>query len=273
MQSVATKNRINQITILVFVTFLFYQLSNWVGGFWIPLSAIVIVTPFSTYLTIQKAQNRFIGTIAGLFAAILLQYYIRIFPEQLPVIVVLMAFTLGFVMTKDYKYYIAVVTLAVCLSFSYTNAPYTSFEPSSLFLARLMGVFGAVIIFLFLQTFIFGKKNVQLELKEETDNLSTLIMKKYKLLIENSSPNGAFNVAIEINDAGKVLSQFLETSTLIFDPKDEVFQKANDVFNIKESIVKELLSFNPSNQAPLKAEIDELSAIMFSENSYKQSIN
>lgn len=261
MQSIATKNRINQITFLVFVTFLFYQLSNWVGGYWIPLSAIVIVTPFSTFLTFQKAKNRFLGTIVGLFAAILMQYYLRNFPEQLPVIVVMIAFTLGFVMTKDYKYYIAVVTLAVCLSFSYTNAPYTSFEPSSLFLARLMGVFGAVIIFLFLQTYIFGNNNARLEIDEGAMNLSNFIKSKYDSLLSNPTPEAAFNLAIEINDAGKGLAQLLETATLVFEPNDTVLIKPTQVMRITESIVGELLCFHSEDQTQLQSNIQELSSL------------
>lgn len=262
MQSIATKNRINQITLLVFVTFLFYQLTNWVGGYWIPLSAIVIVTPFSTFLTFQKAKNRFLGTIVGLFAAILLQYYLRNFPEQLPVIVVMIAFTLGFVMSKDYKYYIAVVTLAVCLSFSYTNAPYTSFEPSSLFLARLMGVFGAVIIFLLLQTYIFGNNNARLEIDEAAMNLSHFIKSKYDALLMNPTPEAAFNVAIEINDAGKGLAQLLETATLVFAPNDTVLEKPTQVMGITESIVGELLCFHSVDQKQLQSDIAKLTTFM-----------
>lgn len=264
MQSVATKTRINQITLLIFVSFLFYQLTNWVGGFWVPLSAIVIVTPFSTFLTFDKAKNRFVGTIVGLLSAILLQYYLRIFPDQLPVVVVVLAFVFGFMMTKNYKYLIVFVTLAVCLSLSYSNAPYTSFEPSSLFLARLMGVFGAVFIFFFMQTFIFGKNNARLEIKEESDNLCALIQRKYDALLENATPEAAFNTAIEINTAGKALLQLLQASPLIFDPSDKALQNPKDVISIKESIVKELLSFNPSNQPLLASEIKKLSSLVTS---------
>lgn len=261
MQSIATKKRINQITFVVFVTFLFYQLTNWVGGFWVPLSAIVIASPFSTFLTIQKAKNRFIGTILGLFAAILLQYYLRMFPEQLPIIVVIMAFFLGFAMNKDYKYYIALVTLSVCLSFSYSNTPYTSFEPSSLFLARLMGVSGAVFIFLALQTFVFGKNNARLEIQEETDNLCVTIKKECDSFAIDATPASAFNTAIQINDAGKTLLELMEASTLIFDSNEDALQNPKKLIGIKESIVRELLSFNPADQSLLQTEIANLSTV------------
>lgn len=260
MQSIATKKRINQITFVVFVTFLFYQLTNWVGGFWVPLSAVVIASPFSTFLTIQKAKNRFIGTILGLFAAILLQYYLRMFPEQLPIIVVIMAFFLGFAMNKDYKYYIALVTLSVCISFSYSNTPYTSFEPSSLFLARLMGVSGAVFIFLVLQTLVFGKNNARLEIQEEANNLCATIKKQYDSFATNATPESAFNIAIQINDSGKTLSELIEASPLIFDSTDKALQNPKKLIRIKESIVKELLSFNPANQSPLQTQIENLSS-------------
>lgn len=259
MQSIATKNRINQITLIIFVSYLFYQLSDWVGGFWVPLSAIVIATPFSTFLTLQKARNRFLGTIAGLFLAILLQYYLRIFPEQLPVAVIVVAFVLGFVMTKDYKYNIAIITLAVCLTFSYMNAPFTSFEPSSLFLARLMGVFGAVFIYFFLQTFIFGKSNARLELQEEAANLCALIQNKYTVLMRNSTPEAAFNTAIEINDAGKVLAQLVEASTLVFKSNDKAIECSSTVLGIQQSIVDALLDFNPDDQSRLQSEMKRLS--------------
>lgn len=258
MQSVATKTRINQITFLVFITFLFYQLTNWVGGFWVPLSAIVIVTPFSTVLTIEKAKNRFIGTIAGLFGAILLQYYLRIFPDQIPVIVVIIAFILGFILNKDYKYYIALITLTVCLSFSYMNSPYTSFEPISLFFARLMGVSGAVFIFFILQTFVFGKNNALLEMQEEMDGLCAFIKKQYDALLLNATPEAAFNTAIQINDAAKRLLELMEASPLIFDPSEKSLQQSKKLIDIKDSIVKELLSFNPADQSLLQTDIGNL---------------
>lgn len=259
MQSVATKIRINQITILMFVSFLFYQLTNWVGGYWVPLSAIVIATPFSTFLTFDKAKNRFIGTIAGLLAATLLQYYLRIFPDQLPVIVVILAFVFGFAMTKNYKYLIIFVTLSVCLSLSYSNAPFTSFEPSSLFLARLMGVFGAVFIFFFLQKFVFGKNNARLEITEESDHLCALIKEKCDALLVNATPEAAFNAAIEINTAAKTLLQLLQASPLIFDSSDKALQNPNQVLSLKESIVKELLCFDPSDPSLLQSEVKKLS--------------
>lgn len=65
MQSVATKTRVSQITILVAIS-LFYEYTNWQEGIWVVISTVVVAGPFSTFLSFEKAKNRFLGTLVGL---------------------------------------------------------------------------------------------------------------------------------------------------------------------------------------------------------------
>ena len=69
MQSVATRTRTNQITLLVAISFLFYEITNWQQGIWVVISTTVVAGPFSTFLSFEKGRNRFLGTLVGLIIA------------------------------------------------------------------------------------------------------------------------------------------------------------------------------------------------------------
>ena len=110
MQSVATHTRTNQITLLVAISFLFYELTNWQQGIWVVISTVVVADPFSTFLSFEKAKNRFLGTLVGLLIAAGLEYYLRFNPAQLPVVATIIAFMAGFMVTKSYRYFIIIIT-------------------------------------------------------------------------------------------------------------------------------------------------------------------
>jgi uncharacterized membrane protein YccC len=122
-----------------------------------------------------KAKDRFLGTLVGVFIAFCLESLLRFVPSILPIVAYCIAFIVGFMATRPYKYFIIMITVCVCLSYTYMNAPYTSFTPILFVIDRTLGVFVGVLIFLLFQKFVFGTGNSKLELLEEGhDNLKRL---------------------------------------------------------------------------------------------------
>ncbi len=215
MQSVATKTRINQITLLVGISFLFYELTNWVEGLWVIISTVVVLGPFSTFLGFEKAKDRFLGTLVGLFVAAGVEYYLRFNPSHLPVVAVIIGFVAGFMATKPYKYYIIMVTLCTCIGYTYMNEPYTSFAPMSFMFDRAMGVFVGVLIFFLMQRFVFGEGNSRLELLEE----SLEALKKLQLTLQQYKDTPtlvtAFTCAADIFQNTKDIKSYIGSVNLV----------------------------------------------------------
>jgi uncharacterized membrane protein YgaE (UPF0421/DUF939 family) len=216
MQSVATRTRTNQITILVAISFLFYEMTNWQQGIWVVISTVVVAGPFSTFLSFEKAKNRFLGTLVGLFIAAGIEYYLRFNPDQLPVVAVIIAFFIGFLATKSYRYFIVLITTCTCLGYTYMNMPYTSFAPMSFVIDRAMGVFVGILIFFLMQHFVFGNHNSKLELLEES--VDTLTKLEKTLVTYKTSPTltTAYECAADIYTNTRSLQNYLGTSNLIF---------------------------------------------------------
>lgn len=216
MSSLATRTRVNQITLLIGVSFIFYELTNWEQGIWVVISTAVVAAPFSTFLSFDKAKARFLGTLVGLVVAAGFEYYLRFNPAQLPVVAFILALIAGFMATKPYRHFIIIITLCTCLGYTYMNMPYTSFAPMSFLIDRAMGVFVGVLIFFMMQTFVFGDSNSKLELQEESD--STLSQLQKTLLEYKSTPTltTAYKCASDIFINTQTLKSYISTASLVF---------------------------------------------------------
>lgn len=216
MQSVATKTRVSQITILVAISFLFYEYTNWQEGIWVVISTVVVAGPFSTFLSFEKAKNRFLGTLVGLIFASGVEYYLRFNPSQLPVVALIIAFIAGFMATKSYRYFIIIVTLCTCLGYTYMNMPYTTFVPMSFLIDRAIGVFVGVLIFFVMQKFVFGDNNSKLELLEESYETLGKLQKTLLEYKENSTLTTAYKCSADIFANTKDLKSYVSTANLVF---------------------------------------------------------
>lgn len=216
MQSVATRTRTNQITLLVAISFLFYEITNWQQGIWVVLSTVVVAGPFSTFLSFEKAKNRFLGTLVGLLIASGVEYYLRFNPAQLPVVAVLIAFIVGFMATKSYRYFIIMITTCTCLGYTYMNMPYTSFAPMSFVIDRAMGVFVGVLIFFLMQHFVFGNNNSKLELQEESIETLSKLQKTLQAYQATPTLTAAYQSAADIFASTRALQSYVGTANLIF---------------------------------------------------------
>lgn len=216
MQSVATLTRINQITILIGISFVVYELTNWEQGIWILISTVVVAGPFSTFLSYEKGKDRFLGTMVGLVIASMIEYYLRFNPSQLPVVAVVLAFIAGFMATRPYKYFIIMITVCTCMGYTYMNIPYTTFAPMSFLVDRGMGVFAGVLIFFLLQRFVFGNKNSKLELLEESHSALNKLQKTLLEYQKNSTTVTAYKCAADIFENTKDLKSYVESANLVF---------------------------------------------------------
>lgn len=212
MQSLATRNRAKQITILIAASFLFYQLTNWQHGIWVVISTTAVVAPFSTFLSIQKAQFRFLGTLIGLVVACAVEYYLKFNPSHLPIVAIIIAFIVGFMATKSYRHFIILITLCTCLGFSYMNMPYTSLTPVMFLVDRAMGVFAGVLIFLVIQRFVFGDTNANIELYEESVETLGKLQKTLQEYMANPTLISAYKCAADIAANSSVLKSYLDTA-------------------------------------------------------------
>lgn len=216
MQSVATLTRINQIVIILGISFLFYELTNWEQGIWILISTAVVAGPFSTFLSYEKAKDRFLGTLVGLVVAALIEYYLAFNPSQLPVAAVALAFVAGFMATRPYKYFIIVITICTCLGYTYMNVPYTTFSPMSFLVDRGMGVFGGVLVFFMLQRFVFGNTNSRQELLEESHNALSRLQHTLLEYQQNPSTVTAYKCAADIFESTKDLKSYVDSAGIVF---------------------------------------------------------
>ena len=216
MQSVATRTRVNQITILVTVSFLFYQLSNWQHAIWVVISTVAVAAPFSTFLSFQKAQFRFVGTLIGLVISCGLEYYLAFNPSHLPVLAAIVSFVAGFMATKSYRYFIIVITVCVCLMFSYMNMPYTSLTPVSFLIDRAMGVFAGVVIFFLMQRFVFGNSNSVRELQEEGFETLGKLEKTLQEYKGNPTLTTAYKCASDIAVNTQALGSYIGSASMTF---------------------------------------------------------
>jgi hypothetical protein len=212
MRSVALRTRINQITIMMGVSFLFYQLTNWEQGVWVLFSTIVVAGPISTVLGFEKSKDRVLGTLAGVLVAFCLEYYIYYMPSQLPIVGVCVAMFVGFMVTRPYKYFVIMITTCTCLGYTYMNMPFTSFEPASYVVYRMAGVFVGVSVFLVLQKFVFGNGNAKLELIETSHNTLLKLQASLRQYQANQTLLTAYQCATDIFSNSTSIKSYVNTS-------------------------------------------------------------
>jgi hypothetical protein len=220
MQSLATRTRAVQITILLTISLLVYLGTNWQHGIWVIISTSAVVAPYSTFLSFEKAKFRFFGTLIGLVVACGIEYYLKFNPQHLPIIAVILAFMMGFMATKSYRYLIILITVCTCMVFSYTNAPFTTLTPVSFLVDRAMGVFVGVLIFMVIQQFVFGFSNAKLELLEESHATLCKLQKILEEYRDNPSLTSAYKCAADIFTNTSDIKSYIGTARLVFGAKN-----------------------------------------------------
>lgn len=103
--------RIIHVTILFALALFIYQWSEWSDALWIPISVLAIIGPFRPGLTINKAKQRVLGSIAGLLISILIWFLIHYNYNLLVIIALLLVCGVAFAALQEYTYFIMLVTV------------------------------------------------------------------------------------------------------------------------------------------------------------------
>ena len=152
--------RILQVCLLLGVALLYSRVPQWEHGSWVLISVGAIIGPFSPLLTFRKSMLRALGTTAGLLLSAVLIAAFSHLPWVVPILGVALAYGIAFTAQQDYRYFIMIVTVAIALNFADMYVPFTPFEPISFFASRAMGVFIGIAIYVTLEWFVFGRKEL-----------------------------------------------------------------------------------------------------------------
>ena len=113
--------RIFHVVVMLATAIFVYQYSQWDDGLWVPISVIAIIGPFRPGLTISKAQQRVLGTIAGLLLSVIIWFIIHYNYNVLVIICLILLYCVAFAALHDYTYFIMLVSIMLCINFDYMN--------------------------------------------------------------------------------------------------------------------------------------------------------
>jgi uncharacterized membrane protein YccC len=254
MPSLNFKNRILQVVGLIVLSLLVAQVLQWDQGLWVAVSVTAIIGPFSASLTVEKSRNRIIGTIAGLLIATVLEIYLRYNYQAVFIVGILLAYILGFTVQQNYRYFIMVVTVAICLNFEYMNLPFTSFEPISFLIARFMAVLAGISLFLFIQKYVYGDHNAKVELAEATQkltaNISNHLTALSKLNLEKD--RSGIDQAMELTSQSESFEELLTASDYGMSESCSELTKAKKINKLRRRVTSLLLDYSYSEQEPFE---------------------
>jgi uncharacterized membrane protein YccC len=152
--------RVLQVCLLLGVALLFSRIPQWEHGSWVLISVGAIIGPFSPLLTFRKSLLRAMGTTAGLLLSAILIAAFSHLPWIIPILGVVLAYGIAFTSQQDYRYFIMIVTVVIALNFSDMYVPFTPFEPISFFASRAMGVFIGIGVYVTIEWFVFGRREL-----------------------------------------------------------------------------------------------------------------
>ena len=254
MPSLNFKIRILQVVWLIVLSLLVAQVLQWDQGLWVAVSVTAIIGPFSASLTVEKSRNRIIGTIAGLLIATVLEIYLRYNYQAVFIVGILLAYILGFTVQQNYRYFIMVVTVAICLNFEYMNLPFTSFEPISFLIARFMAVLAGISLFLFIQKYVYGDHNAKVELAEATQkitaNISNHLTALSKLNLEKD--RSGIDQAMELTSQSESFEELLTASDYGMSESCSELTKAKKINKLRRRVTSLLLDYSYSEQEPFE---------------------
>lgn len=118
--------RIRHVVIMLATAVFIYQYSQWDDALWIPISVLAIIGPFRPGLSVNKAKERVIGSLAGLLLSMVVWLIIHYSYSLLPVIAILLVYCIAFCVLRQYTYFILLVTVMLCINFDYLNLSFNN---------------------------------------------------------------------------------------------------------------------------------------------------
>ena len=153
MREQLIKERILHLSLLFALSIFIYQYTQWEDGLWIPISVLAIMGPFRPGLAINKARARVLGTFTGLLISVVIWVVMRYSYSLMFIYALIAAYCVAFVMLQEYRYFITVVTVILCINFNYMNPQY--YNEFYYIINRGICVLVGVSLFLFAEYFIF----------------------------------------------------------------------------------------------------------------------
>lgn len=211
--------RIIHVVIIIATAFFAYQFSNWGDALWIPISALAVIGPFTPGMSINKARQRIVGSLAGLLLSVLVWCFLQIFPNAVVILPVILMYFLAFCLLQEYTYFIMIVSLMLCINFDYMNL---FINNEVVYLTnRIMCVFTGVMICQFYEYFVFRRYYDNALALVEKERLDQLIISSWESLNKYSSNNESIDISLfdewinsvvtELNRLEELKGSFLHT--------------------------------------------------------------
>jgi hypothetical protein len=147
------RKRILHLALLFAASLFLYQFTQWEDALWIPISVLAITGPFRPGLALHKAQQRVLGTVVGLFISIIVWLVLRYSASLLVFYAIIACYIIAFTVLNEYKYFILMVTIFLCINFSYMH-PFT-YSEIDLLINRGLCVFTGVLLLVFAEKYLF----------------------------------------------------------------------------------------------------------------------
>jgi hypothetical protein len=188
--------RIIHVVAMLATALFIYQFSQWDDALWIPITVLAIIGPFSPGLSINKAQQRVLGSIAGLLLSLIFWLVIHYNYNLLVPLAVVLIYCVAYTLLQEYTFFIMLVTIMLCINFDYMNL----FFNNEIFylISRGLCVLTGVIICQFYEYCVFKSSYTNATSLVQKERLDALIVAAWQQVSSLASPGRPVVVA-ELN--------------------------------------------------------------------------
>lgn len=179
--------RIIHVIVMIATALFIYQFSQWDNAVWIPITVLAIIGPFSPGLSINKAKQRVLGSIAGLLLSLIFWLVIHYNYNLLVPLAVVLIYCVAYTLLQEYTFFIMLVTIMLCINFDYMNLFFNN--EIAYLVSRGMCVLVGVIICQFYEYLVFKSSYanaISLVQKERLDSEIVTAWNQIRLLSSES---------------------------------------------------------------------------------------
>lgn len=214
--------RIIHVVVMLATALFIYQFSQWDDALWIPITVLAIIGPFSPGLSINKAKQRVLGSIAGLLLSLIFWLVIHYNYNLLVPLAVVLIYCVAYTLLQEYTFFIMLVTIMLCINFDYMNL----FFNNEIFylISRGLCVLTGVIICQFYEYYVFRSSYANatsLVQKERLDNEIVTAWNKIRL-ISSESP------LVAVSDLNNCIAPLLKSLEELKQLKESCLQSYSE---------------------------------------------
>ena len=172
--------RVFRISLAVSIATAIWFLFNVERGYYIPMTLMLIYSPFEADLVNTRLKSRMLGTFLGILLAILILQLLSL-NENLIVIMPLLVFICVYFLPLNYLYATIIITVGVFLMFGLIDTEGESFF--SYGITRFVDTSIAAFICLIFETFLVPKVAIYKVMYNRTHDLLNIFHKRYNFLL------------------------------------------------------------------------------------------